>query len=158
MTLYTGGDKYKRIKYLPNTGHNMKDSDYLDTLQTYYYAHVYNIELPVYTFKHKERSDGIDLELVILNDMKPTRVKLWQATAPNRDFRISTTGKIWTSSEVEAVSDGVFKVAMNNPRAGFTAFMMEMEFKLVNREDLPLIRFTTSTYITPTTLPCKYHP
>ncbi|KAF0980381.1 hypothetical protein FDP41_013595 [Naegleria fowleri] len=155
----TGGLNNKRLKYLPNTGHNMNGSDMLDAVHVSYYAYLYGIDLPVYDFHHIDRGHGIDVELRILNGTIPRVVKLWQATNENaRDFRITTIGKAYTSSVVPPSDDSglVYNVSVNNPKKGYTAFMMEMEFDVIQKPGIPVIRFTTSAYITPTSTPCVY--
>ncbi|EFC36420.1 predicted protein [Naegleria gruberi] len=148
----------KRLKYLPNTGHNMEGSDMMDAVLVDYYAHLYGINLPNYEFSSQDvHSVGLQLDLRITNGTRPTVVKLWQATNPNaRDFRITTIGKAFTFTPVTPLdASGMnYRVVVKNPPLGYTAFMMEMEFSISFQ--LPPLRLTTSAYITPTTRPCKY--
>lgn len=132
------GDNY--LRYVPNTDHSMKNSDFGETWLTFYQALLSGSPLPRYTWSQENGS------LTVETIDEATEVKLWQATNPNaRDFRLETIGPAWTSSPLK-LENGRVKVSLATPEKGWTAYMVELTYQIAGRDTLKL---TTSVYVTP---------
>lgn len=137
------GPKY--LRYIPNTDHSMKGSDAPRTLAAWHHAIVTGAALPRLAWRHD--SDG---GLVVSTGTKPRRAVLWRATNPEaRDFRVETFGANWTSEPVDAAG-GEIRVKVPEPAAGWTAYLVELEYDLGGPAPLKL---TTEVTVTPKTLP-----
>ena len=155
---YLGGDERKHLRYVPNADHSLAGTDAISSVASYYYGTLNNIELPIYNFSAVYGDYGAQLTLTIKNGKKPTSVLLWEAFSNTRDFRVETIGKTWKSTPVEINEELTWTIFVKNPpSSGYLAFLLEMTFDKYFKIpiSLPLI-FTTSTYIVPNTLPCKY--
>ena len=98
------GDNY--LRYIPNAGHSLEDTDYMDTLLAFHRLLKNDLPLPVFSWRHNE--DGT---FEVSSDLVPTEVRLWQGTnAASRDFRLSTFGDNFSSEVVEADADGSYRV------------------------------------------------
>ncbi|KAG2374015.1 hypothetical protein C9374_011094 [Naegleria lovaniensis] len=156
------GDKY--VRYVPNAGHFLQDTDFLPVLQSYYYARHNQIEIPKYQFSHEFIPEGLLINVKITNGKRPTRVQLWSATNLNgpRDFRTTTIGvNAWTATELSEIEAFEWQVLVRNPVSGYTAAMVELVFEnYVSVEGVQMapLKFTTNSYITPNTLPCDISP
>ena len=66
---------------------------------------------------------------VIETSVKPAKLKLWRAHNPKaRDFRLETLGPEWTSETIKADKDGVYRVKLETPEKGWTAYLAEATF------------------------------
>lgn len=140
-------DKY--LRYIPNTGHSLGGSDFLDTLLSFYLVLKDDAELPTYSWRHN--ADGT---FEVTTDIEPTTVRFWQGTnEAARDFRISTFGANFTSEVVEADTDGSYRVDVETPEVGWKAYMMELTWNLGVFYPLKL---TTQTYVVPDRIPYPY--
>jgi thiol-disulfide isomerase/thioredoxin len=82
-------------------------------------------------------------------------VTLWQATSPKaRDFRLESLGAAWKSSPLVPSADGACLGRVAAPRAGFTAFFLELTFP--NSAGGAPFKFTTAVRILPEVLPFKF--
>ena len=112
------------LRYVPNADHSLKNSDAAQTLEACYQAVVTGAKLP--RFDWKFAPDG---SIRVKTEVKPTEVKLWQATNPKaRDFRLDTIGPSWTSSAVLADESGAFVGKIETPTNGWSAFFIELTF------------------------------
>ena len=115
------GPKY--LRYIPNTDHSLNGDAVVSTL-VFYETVLAGTRLPEFSWT-VESGGSIRVETVD----SPTRVKLWRATNPeHRDFRLDTTGAIWTSSAVADEGGGVYTGRVSPPETGYTAFFVELEF------------------------------
>lgn len=141
----------KHVRYVPNAGHSLKESDAVESLVAYYHA--------ILTKAARPRFDWIieDAEITVSVQDKPKEVKVWSATNPEaRDFRIDTLGPVWKSSKLSAGSDGQFTARMEAPEKGFTAFFVELTYPGVGRYPM---KFTTQVKIVPDIYPFEaYKP
>jgi PhoPQ-activated pathogenicity-related protein len=142
------GDKY--LRYVPNAGHGLDDSDALISLIAFYHGIISDTPLPQYGWEF------VGDTLVVRTPNKPLAVKYWSATNPKvRDFRVDTAGKIWKDAAVEASPDGSYQVTLQTPAEGWTAQMVELTFE--GPGGTPL-KFTTPVKVLPETLPFTYTP
>lgn len=137
------------LRYIPNTGHALKNSDYLSTLLAFYRALKRDLRLPVYSWRHN--ADGT---FEVTTDLEPTEVRFWQGTnVASRDFRISTFGESFNSEVVEADSDGNYRVDIQVPEIGWTAYMMELTYEL---DEFYPLKLTTQAYVVPDEVPYRF--
>ena len=123
----------KWIRYVPNAGHSLKETDALDSVRAFYEAVLEKTPLPrvAWTF------DGT---LRATSDLPPDAVRLWQATNPEaRDFRVDSAE--WIPRDLETPIARV-----DPPERGWTAFFIEMKFGPHT--------FTTPVYV----VPDRYEP
>ena len=142
------GDKY--LRYLPNVGHDPTPSDFLThTLLSFYMLLKDDLAIPQYSWRHN--ADGT---FEVTSDIEPTEVRLWQGTNElARDFRISTFGESFTSELVSADTDGSYRVTVDVPEVGWTAYMMELTWDM---DLLYPLKLTTQTYVVPDVVPYPY--
>lgn len=82
------------------------------------------------------------------------RLTLWQGTNPEaRDFRQETVGKPFRMRMLEAEEDGRYRIRLEKPESGYTAFFVEDRYD-VEGQNLPLV-FTTQVRIIPDVLEHK---
>jgi PhoPQ-activated pathogenicity-related protein len=138
------GEKY--LRYVPNTDHSLRNSDARQSLIAYYDAVLHNRPRPKFSWKFA-KDGGI---LVKCQD-KPSEVKLWQATNPEkRDFRLMSLGPAYKSSEVIDRGDGTYEAKIKNPEKGWTASFVELTYPSGGKYPF---KFTTTVRVTPDTLP-----
>ena len=135
----------KHLRYVPNTGHGLRDSDALDSLTAFYHSILNKTPLPRYEWK----VDKVGTISVHTKD-KPKEVRLWQATNPDaRDFRIDKLGPKWTSNQLKPGKDGFYTAFVPKPPKGWTGFMIELTYPGKLRPQ----KFTTGVVVTPKTMP-----
>ncbi len=135
----------KHLRYVPNTGHGLRDSDAIDSLAGFYHSILNKTRLP----RYKWEVDKIGAITVRTKD-KPKEVRLWQATnADARDFRIDKLGPKWTSVQLEPTGNKTYAARVSDPPKGWTAYMIELTFPGKLRPQ----KFTTGIVVTPKTLP-----
>ncbi len=135
----------KHLRYVPNTGHGLRDSDAIDSLAEFYHSILNKTRLP----RYKWEVDKIGAITVRTKD-KPKEVRLWQATNANaRDFRIDKLGPKWTSVQLEPNRDRTYSARVSDSPKGWTAYMIELTFP----GKLRVQKFTTGIVVTPKTLP-----
>ena len=138
----------KHLRYVPNTKHNLAESDATDSLMAFYQSIVQGGQRP--QFSWKKEKDGA---LVVTPVDVPAAVTLWQATNPNgRDFRVDTIGKAYTSTELKPVK-GVYTARVKKPKKGYTAFFVELAYPGPGKEPF---KFTTEVSVVPDVLPFKW--
>ena len=160
----------KHLRYIPNAGHSLSGSDADYSLASYYNAILNRTKLPEYDWNVQE--DG---SIKVTSKVRPKEVLLWQCTnTETRDFRIETTGKTWTSSELRPVSRGTYVGKVPEPEKGWTAFMVELTYaepikrglstkrggrlgQATGRVGAPF-KFTTGINVLPETMPFEFKP
>jgi len=143
------GDKH--VRYVPNTGHGLDDTDAVESLTAFYHAFLYDLPMPDYRWDFL--SDG---SIRVESKTKPTEVKLWQATNPDaRDFRIDVIDKAWTSRALKEQGDGIFVGKAESPEKGWTAYFVELTYP--SGIKVPF-KFTSGIRVVPDQLPFTYPP
>ena len=138
------GEKY--LRYVPNTKHDLRNSDARESLRSYFESIVTGAKRPRFTWKIEK--DG---SIIVETQDQPTEVKLWQATnAKARDFRLDTLGAAYKSSSLEPEKNGRYVARVAAPAEGFTAYFVELTFPGSGK--LPL-KFTTGVKVTPDRYP-----
>jgi PhoPQ-activated pathogenicity-related protein len=139
----------KHIRYVPNTKHNLAESDALQSLAAFYQAVINNKPRP--QFSWRKEKDGT---LVVTVKDKPREVNLWQATNPNaRDFRLDIIGKAYTSTPLQPEKNGTYMGRVSKPEKGYTAFFVELVYDSGGKYPF---KFTTEVSIVPDVLPFKW--
>lgn len=142
----------KYLRYVPNAEHSMAGTDAYFSLLAFYNTIISKAELPKYDWKIE--ADGSTT--VQVKD-KPTVVKLWQATNPGaRDFRVTTIGTRWKSTELADEGNGKYTGKVPTPKHGFTAYMVELTYPS-GIAAAPL-KFTTGVKVLPDVEPFKDEP
>ena len=102
------------VRYVPNTDHSVRGSDAWLSLTAFYIAVLTGAPLPSFTWQIYQ--DGA---IRVRAADTPIAVTLWQATNPGaRDFRLSSIGRKWTSSPLEAQADGEYVARVSRPFRG----------------------------------------
>jgi len=138
------GEKY--LRYVPNTGHGLNDSDASESLLAFYMSILTNSTRPKFTWRVKDNR-------IIVKNTSDTLIKvnLWQATnEKTRDFRIGTIGRVWKSSPLTDQGGGVYVAKVAEPKEGWTAFFVELIYD--SGGEIPY-KFTTQVYVVPQRLP-----
>jgi PhoPQ-activated pathogenicity-related protein len=136
------GEKY--LRYVPNTKHNL-NADARESLVAFYDAVVRGQERPKFSWKFETNGD-----IRVTTADRPTEVKLWSATNPDkRDFRLDTIGPAYKSTVLEA--DGKKYVGrVDKPAKGWTAYFVELTYPSGGKYPF---KFTTAVRVTPDSLP-----
>jgi PhoPQ-activated pathogenicity-related protein len=138
------GENY--LRYVPNTKHDLNNSDAVFSLQAFYEAFLNGTPRPRFTWKFEK--DGA---IVVSTQDKPTEVKLWQATNPKaRDFRLDTIGPAYKSMPLGPDRNGRYIGRAPKPPKGWTAYFVEMTYPSGGKYPF---KFTTGVRIIPDTLP-----
>jgi PhoPQ-activated pathogenicity-related protein len=139
----------KHLRYVPNTKHNLADSDAVESMLAFYQAILNNKPRPRFSWK-KEKNGALVVKVVD----QPSAVNLWQATNPEaRDFRLDTIGKTYTSTPLSAAQDGTYRANVPKPTRGYTAFFVELIFPSGGKYPF---KFTTEVSVVPDVLPFKF--
>ncbi len=137
----------KQLRYIPNTGHSLEGTDFVQTLTAFHQALITETPWPTMDW------EVLEDELVIhtATAAPPIAVTLWQATnSQARDFRIDTIGKAWTAEDVPVSETGHYQLTVNPPSEGWRAFLVEFTFPTGG--EFPL-KLTTGVVVVPDTLP-----
>ncbi len=114
----------KHLRYIPNSNHSMADTDIYDSVDAWYHSIVHNVKLPRYSWSLSD--DGT---ITVLSLDKPEQVLLWQAHNPEgRNFTQEIIGKAYQSSLLSETDPGVYKVKLDPPETGYTAYYVEMHY------------------------------
>jgi PhoPQ-activated pathogenicity-related protein len=136
----------KYLRYVPNTKHNLKDSDAMQSILAFYLAILKGSQMPQYSWA--VQPDG---SIRIETKDKPREVNLWQATnVETRDFRLDRIGPAYKKSQLHDEGGGVYVARVPTPEYGWTAFFAELVFD--SGEKVPY-KFSTQIHILPDKLP-----
>ena len=142
------GEKY--LRYVPNTDHSLRNSDAVESLAAFYSALIENRPRPKFSWTF-EKDGSIRVKTVD----KPTEVKVWVATNPDkRDFRLETLGPQYKSTVLTAESD-TYTAKIEKPAKGWSAFFVELTFPSGMKYPF---KFTTAVRVTPDVLPFPKPP
>ena len=148
---FEGLEGEKHLRYVPNSEHSMGGTDVQMSVLAFYRQIINETPRPEYQWSRVGKN-GLRVDPLT----KPRKVLLWQATNPDaRDFRVSTIGRAYESTELEPASDGSYQVTVDDPEQGFTAFYVEMHFAGDGPEPL---KFTTEVRVVPDVLPFADKP
>ncbi len=137
----------KHLRYVPNAGHNLRDTDAQASLLAFHHAIVHGRPLPRYEWK--VRPEGV---LSARAADAPSEVRLWQVTNPDaRDFRVDKLSARWISQMLRPDAAGAYSAAIPKPPQGWTAALIELTFP----GDIAPHKFTTGVLVVPDTLPHK---
>lgn len=138
----------KFLRYIPNADHSLDGTDAIETLVAWQYAIANNKPLPQFRWNIDWQSGSIT---ILFKDL-PEKILLWHATNPEaRDFRQETLGNVWESREMAAGPDGRAAVVVKKPKEGFTAFMVELTYR-IDGAPVPL-KLTTGVGVMPDVKP-----
>jgi PhoPQ-activated pathogenicity-related protein len=135
----------KHVMYVPNSGHDVGDSDALPNMIAFYGSVLNKASRPKYEWK----IDGDKILVKTDPDNKPVSVKLWSAYNPlSRDFRIDVFGPNWVAEEIAMPASGELEVLMKSPEEGFRGYFVELTYA----GESP-IKVTTGVEVLPRTYP-----
>ncbi len=138
------GEKY--LRYIPNTKHDLNNSDAPQTLDAFYESVLKGTPRPKYTWNFEK--DG---SIKVASKDQPTEVRVWSATNPKaRDFRLDTLGPAFKSEPVQPVKPGVYIGRVAKPAEGWTAYFVEMTYPSGGKYPF---KFTTGVRVIPEVLP-----
>jgi PhoPQ-activated pathogenicity-related protein len=138
------GEKY--LRYVPNTQHDLGNSDALNSVYAFFESVVTGTARPRFSWKFEK--DG---SITVQTKDQPTEVKLWQATnSKARDFRLEKIGPAYKSSVVTAEKAGVYRARVAPPAEGYTAYFVELTFPSGGKNPF---KMTTGVRVTPDKLP-----
>jgi len=133
----------KHLMYVPNSGHDVSESDAVQNLTAFYASVLDNTPRPVYTWEIA--GDVFKIKTVT----KPSSIKLWQAHNPQkRDFRIDVLGPKWTSTDVPLNDQGTYEISLSSPDKGWKGYFVEITFP----GKIPF-KITTGVEVLPRTYP-----
>jgi PhoPQ-activated pathogenicity-related protein len=139
----------KRLRMIPNAKHSTAGTDIMDSITAFHDAVLNQRQMPDYSWK--VRDDGA---IVVTPQGKPAEVLLWQGTNPkDRDFRVDTIGKAFTSTRLTARADGTFVGDVPKPATGYTAYFVELVYPSGGKYPL---KFTTEVSVKPDVLPHRW--
>lgn len=139
------GEKY--IRYVPNAGHSLSETDSGESLAAFYHHIVEGRDLP--RFDWSAGTEGFTLQFD--PERMPERLLLWNAHNPEgRDFRLYVIDRIWLSREIEPGESGSVFVEIETPESGFSAWFVEATFN--DGSAVPL-KLTTGVVVTPDEYP-----
>jgi PhoPQ-activated pathogenicity-related protein len=149
-----------KLRIVPNWDHAVdRNADAVFSAIGFYEAVLNGVELPTLEVQVVERTgDAVEwvLDVTIPDErVRLRRLTLWQATNPKaRDFREEVVGKPFRmrmlTPETEGPHAGRYRVRIEKPQAGYTAFFVEDRYD-VDGQNLPLV-FTTQVQIIPDVL------
>ena len=118
------GEKY--VRYVPNTGHSLENSDAIETLISYYQYILAKSERPEFTWTISSSTINISTD----PDNPPAEIKLWEATSNEtpRDFRIDVIGNAWTDSTLTIRPEGKYEIDLVAPVEGWEAYFVELTY------------------------------
>ncbi len=138
------GEKY--LRYVPNTDHSLRNSDARESLIAFYDAFLRGQARPKFFWKFEKNGD-----IRVTSIDKPTEVKMWAATNPEkRDFRLMTIGPAYKSTVLTSTGDNVYIGHLEKPEKGWTAYFVEMTYPSGGKYPF---KFTTGVRVTPDALP-----
>ncbi|MBI3209913.1 MAG: PhoPQ-activated pathogenicity-related family protein [Candidatus Solibacter usitatus] len=136
----------KLMRYVPNAKHSLGGSDARESIGAYFSMIANNKPRPRFTWKFEKNGD-ISVKTVD----KPTEVKVWQATNPEkRDFRLDVIGKAYKDTVLPEKQNGVYVANVPKPATGWTAFFIELTYPSGSKYPL---KVTSAVRVTPDVYP-----
>lgn len=113
----------KRVLYVPNNGHGLKDLARLTGgLAALHMQAAGRLTLPALSWELTE--NGRTLDLIVRSETPPASVSAWFTSADTKDFREST----WRSEAVSE-ADGAYRYRLERPESGYAAMFGEAAFE-----------------------------
>ncbi len=141
----------KYLRYVPNVGHGIDDSDALETVLAFYASILNQVTLPNIDWVMLD--DGA---IKVTTNVPPKGVSVWSASNKSaRDFRLPVIGKSWVQTQASKLSETRFKGNVSDPDDGWRAYFVEVVF------DTPFgipFKLTSPVRVTPDRLPFEYIP
>jgi PhoPQ-activated pathogenicity-related protein len=135
----------KHLRYVPNSNHGMGGTDVTESVDAWYNAIVHNTQMPRYAWEVAE--DGT---ITVMTLDTPTQVLLWQAHNPDkRNFMQAQIGRAYESTPLDELEGGVYRIKLDAPETGYTAYYVELVYE--NGFRFPL-KFSTGTKVVPDTV------
>ena len=139
----------KRLRMIPNANHSTAGTDIMQSITAFHDAVLNQRAMPDYAWT--VRADGA---IVVTPQGVPSEVLLWQGTNPkDRDFRVDTIGKTFTSTPLTRQPDGTFVGDVPKPTTGYTAYFVELTYPGGGKYPL---KFTTEVSVKPDVLPFRW--
>ena len=136
----------KHLRYVPNAGHSLRNTDAIPGILGYYQGVLAGQDRPEMNWVLSP--DGT---ITVTTDQEPSQVLLWQATNPDaRDFRLDTIGPAFKSTPLQAEKGGRYVGKLDVPEKGWTAGFIELTYK---GEGTSPLKFTTEVNVVPRALP-----
>ncbi len=133
----------KAIRYIPNSGHSISNSDAFQSLTSFYQHILTDTELPEFVWTVSDSGFTLQYDPARI----PDEIYLWNAHNPDsRDFRLYVIDRIWLASRVDADPSGSLFIPIETPEAGFTAWFAEAIF---HSESFEPFTVTTGVKILP---------
>lgn len=142
------------LRYQPNSGHNLRDTSTPQELIAFYRLWAAGKPLPALTWTAGPIQAGSQ-SITVTTGEKPQRVRVWQAAAKARDFRIGEIGKTaWTATDLQPTGDDPtrFTATLAAPASGYAAHLVEVTYAPIAEGVAPLM-LTTRVFVLPETLP-----
>lgn len=135
----------KHVMYVPNSGHDVGDSDALPNLISFYASILKKTPRPEYSWK----IEGDKILIKTDPQNPPASVKLWSALNQlTRDFRIDVFGPNWVAEDIKIPENGNLEVLMKTPEQGYRGYFVELTYSGAT----PL-KVTTGIDVLPRTYP-----
>jgi len=147
----------KWIRYIPNAGHGLIESEAYATLSSFYRSVIADKPIPGYAFSFEQDGSIVARLTPASNNeiIQPSAVKLWQAHNPTRrDFRYPYAP--YTESPVEAEKPGEYRANVAAPETGWTAYLIELTFPGPTPETP--FKFTSGIRVVPDKCPGTFKP
>lgn len=140
------GEKY--IRYIPNTGHSLNETDATHSLISFYYKIINDRPIPEF----KWGVDGNIIRIETDPDNQPVDLKLWTAhNNTGRDFRLYVIDKTWESRDLSISSDeGILEVDLDIPEQGYSAYFVEASYPGAGEL---IFKLTSGVVVLPDTYP-----
>lgn len=137
----------KHLRYVPNAGHSLENTDASESLVAYYDYIINDISIP--QFKWSADTTGFQIQMDPNN--LPDELLLWNAHNPDtRDFRLYVIDRIWLAKTIRVPKNGEVLVDIDTPDEGFTAWFVEATYNADS--ELPF-KQTTGVVVTPDIYP-----
>jgi len=138
---FKGLQSPKYLRYVPNTKHNLGDSDAYQTLLAFFQAIINQRTLPTMSWKIKKNGN-----IVMKTSETPKEINVWTATNPKaRDFRLDVIGKAFKKTNLPVNTKNKYVALAPKPEKGYAAFYIEMVFE---NGKFPL-KFTSEVSVVP---------
>ena len=136
----------KQLRYVPNTGHSLEDTDAIASVHAFYASVVTGRPRPDHKWTFER--DG---SIKVVTKQRPDDVRIWQASNPTaRNFRHDVSGASYTSTTLEPSGPNTWIGRVEQPPAGWTAYFVEMTFPSGGKYPF---KMTSGVRVVPETLP-----
>ena len=137
----------KQLRYVPNTGHDLGETDAPASLISFYDMILNKTPRPEFSWT----ADSTGFELELDSENLPDELLLWNAQNPEaRDFRLYVIDRIWIAKSVDIAENGQIRVDISAPEDGFSAWFVEATYS--SGYELPF-KTTTGVVVTPDRYP-----